>query len=143
MKKINAQLDWNQADVATIQKYLGGYDAGVVIYSGNFKADWLLSGIHDSKWIIKTAKTVKRSNGSYRYAQTINWNRRLPDGTYLDSPENRDFLNFFQKAFLIMIESTSISPNLSVGSLRSLINSLMPFIQWSFRKDSNLNPRSD
>jgi len=143
MKKLNALLNWNQADVVSIQKYLAGYDAGVAIYSGDFKADWLLSEIHSNKWIVKTDKTVKRADGSYKYVRTINWNRRLPDGTCLDSPENRDFLNFFQKAIFVIVESTSIAPNLSIGSLPGLVTNLLPFVQWCFRKDVNLNPRSD
>ncbi|MBL3557595.1 MULTISPECIES: hypothetical protein [Marinobacter] len=143
MKKLNARLDWNRADVISIQKYLAGYDSGITIYSGDYTADWLLSGIYESKWIIKTAKTVKRADGSYKYVRTLNWNRMLPDGTFLDSPQNLAFLNFFQKAIFVIVESSSIAPHLSVGSLPGLVNNLLSFAQWCFRKDINLNPRSE
>jgi len=143
MRKLSVQLDWSQADVVSIQQYLAGYDSGITIYSGDFIADWLLSGIHESKWIIKTVKTVKRADGSYKYVRTINWNRRLPDGTFLDSPQNRDFLDFLQKAIFVIVESTSIAPNVSVSSLPGLVNNLLSFAQWCFRKDINLCPRSE
>ena len=78
MRKLNAHLDWSQADVVSIQKYLAGYDSGITIYSGDFIADWLLSGIHESKWIIKTAKTVKRADCVFQTKVATDSRRILP-----------------------------------------------------------------
>lgn len=143
MKSLEVQLDWNEADVVSIQKYLSGYDKELTVYSGDFTADWLLSDIHSSQWIIKTSKTIEKNGGGHKYVRTLNWSRRLPDGTYFDSPENCEFLRFLQKALFVIVESSVIAPNLSIGSLTSLFNAVIPFCQWCFRPDLHLNPRSD
>ncbi|NVE90725.1 hypothetical protein [Vreelandella titanicae] len=142
MKKLKAQLNWDTTDVISIQKYLSGYDKGTTIYSGDFTADWLLTDIHSSRWVVRTAKTISNEDGTYKYVRTFNWSRLLPDGTRLDSLENSHFLHFLQKSIFVIIESNVIAPNVSVGSISGFFNAIVPFSQWCFREEVNLNPRS-
>ena len=142
MKPISVCIDASANDAVSIQKYLSGYDRSIRIYSGDFTADWLLTNIHASKWLIKTKKTIKvEKTGKYKYVKSLNWHRKLPDGTYLDSKENLPVLNFIQKAIFVLCESHVVMRNTSYISISNLFNTLMPFIQWCFRKEFKLEPR--
>ena len=142
MRPISTSIDARTTDVVRIKKYLSGYDSSIRIYSGDFTADWLLTDIHASKWLIKTKKTIKvEKTGQYKYVNSLNWHRRLPDGTYLDSTENLTVLHFFQKAIFILCESHVVMRNSSHSSINAYFNTLIPFIQWCFRKEFKLEPR--
>tara|TARA_R110002049_G_scaffold202760_2_gene373275 strand:- start:3607 stop:5742 length:2136 start_codon:yes stop_codon:yes gene_type:complete len=142
MRPISANIDARTTDVVRIKKYLSGYERSIRIYGGDFTADWLLTDIHASKWLTKTKKTIKiEKTGQYKYVHSFNWHRRLPDNSYLDSKENLLVLHFFQKAIFIFCESQVVMPNASHSSLSGFFNTLMPFIQWCFRKEFKLEPR--
>lgn len=142
MKQLSIKLDPSKADVISIEEYLSGFEAELAIYSGTYKADWLLSDIHASQWIVKTKKTTIK-NGKYKYIKTINWHRIMADGSYLDAPENIKVLHFYQKALFILIESQSIMPNANISSLYTIADAIFLIASWSFREELHLNTKQD
>lgn len=140
MSKVILNVDSNQ-NVIEIQKYLSGYDATTSIYNGDYKSSWLLSDVHDEKWILKTNKTVKKENGEYKYVQTINWKRQLADGSLLTDEENLKFRQFIQKVVFIYRESPAVSSITSNVSLMTATPFIFGFISWCFSDEVSLDPR--
>lgn len=140
MKELDFKLNASKHDVVSIRKYLAGYDSELAIYHGDYTADWLLSDVQSSKWIVKTSKTIQTKEGDYKYVKTFNWSRQMPDGSYLDYPEHQKLLSFLQRAMFIAIESSSVFKTMGVGSLPELFKGILHFTQWAFKEGLGLNP---
>ncbi|MCX7553726.1 hypothetical protein OS175_07535 [Marinicella sp. S1101] len=142
MKTLNVKLDNAKSDVESITRYLNGYDASIAIYNGDFTSDWLLSDIHDPKWLIRTNKTVKSGDG-YKYVKTINWDRVLADSSRLTDNKNVLVLHTVQKLLFISCESQVVFSAVGQSSLQNIFNELMKLISWGFREDVHLNIEKD
>jgi len=129
-------------DVINIEGYLANYDKSINLDGTNFKSDWLLSeSIYDNKWILRTAKTIKLSDGSYKYTMSINWARPLADGTMLTDCINSEFKIFLQETLFLYRDSPSLSNLSSNTSFNSRSSYLFAFICWIFNPQLNINPR--
>ncbi len=147
MKLMPVKISSTNPDVTSIKEYLAGYESAISIYNGDYTASWLLNGIHEKRWEIKTKRTVKKTNPNgefeFQYTKSINWDRFMPDGTSLCDHCNSKVLRFYQKALFILIESNTLMPNTSSDSIHSIVRSMFNFIPWTFREDVGLNPKTD
>ena len=143
MKEMVLNIHAQSGNVTKIEEYLAGYDAAINIYDGNYAAPWLLSDIHASKWIIKTSRSIRAKDGKYKYTCSINWHRKLPDGSYLDDEENARVKEFFQKSLFIIYESPFISKVNSIQSIVSSSSRYFAFISWLYIDELKLNPKKN
>lgn len=99
-------------------------------------APWLLSPIHSSRWMLRTAGSIK-IDGEWENVLIVNWTDRLPDGSRLDDKINATFLQIIQKAAFLIRKMNEI------GSSRSLliyINILKGLTQWIYANSKKYQP---
>ena len=130
MKKLNVN-DLVDDNVIEIESYLLHMEKTFSLYSGNYKADWLLSDIHANTWILKTSRTIKNKDG-YKYTYTITWERLLPDGTFLTDECNSSFLHLVQKILFLIKEDKVSNQITSTQSIHTMSSSLLMLISWIY-----------
>lgn len=141
MKRIPITIDSSNSDAEKIKRFLSGYDRAIRIYDGDYTAPWLLSDIHDVVWYIKTSKTIKQADGTYKYTRTINWNRLLEDGSWLSDEENTEIREFLQQAIFVIFESPVFNRQPSDGTTASTI--FFVFVSWLFNNELALEPKTN
>lgn len=100
----------------------------------------LLSDTLDDEWVLFSKKAIKQDCGSYKYAFRMKWDRYLPNHTYLNSPENRNFKEFIQQVFSQFLCRTDITESQNIFNLSPCI---MIFIGWLYLNEKELKPNKD
>lgn len=126
-----------EKESAEILEFLAGYDSYDKLHDGNFSSEWLLSDIHDVQWIIKTRTTVTttkaeqdRTGKRYKYVSTVNWERLLPNGTYLTDSLNKSFLKKIQKLLFLVIEDPINQDRMAAKGISAISFGFLRFITW-------------
>jgi hypothetical protein len=107
--------------------------------SHGWRATWLLTDIHASKWEVR-AFDPRIRDGKVQTTIFIAWNDQLPDGTSLADNINQSFREFLQKAAFLIREDSSIQSAISfvgqVGYLKLLA-------RWLFRFKTRYQPHTN
>ncbi|MDN3615874.1 hypothetical protein [Vibrio gallaecicus] len=148
MKPINVHIGPNQAHLeAEIIDFLSAFDAIDNLIYTDYKAQWLLSDIHAEKWVVRTSKTrknnkerLKKTGEIYRYTVSVNWNRRLPDGTTLTDIVNQSFLHQLQKWFFLIIDDPINQDRMASISIQHMGSRLLTFVSWLFLHKDKFDP---
>lgn len=99
----------------------------------------LITELTSEEWILSTKKTFIDDRGKYRHVYKILWNRLLPNGTYLNSDENKEFREFIQRLFSQYITRTGINESLNIFNLSPAI---MLFISWVYLNEIKFQPNT-
>lgn len=148
MKQLDVQIPEALASESDkIIQFLNGYDRATQAYDGDFTADWLLTHVGGAEWTlkkrntVKTTKTEKASTGrDYKYVETVNWKRLLPDGTYLTDIENSSFLCQLQKLVFLIIEDTINQQRMAVTGIKHFTSGVINFVSWVFLNKHRFQP---
>lgn len=140
LKKRRRYARLSGAEHATLLAHLTNARAQVEVYSGSWKASWLLTELRSPIWLIRTPAT-RRVNGEWKGTAKIFWDVRLADGTRLTEPSNAAVLRYAQEtAFLVRV-----LPTLRIGNWlthHNWISSFLTIIRWLFLHADLYSPRT-
>ncbi|EKK9986099.1 hypothetical protein PP645_001691 [Vibrio vulnificus] len=127
--------------------FLSGYDVATTPYDGDFTSDWLLTPVDAPVWVIKKRNTVKttkaekaKTGRDYKYAETVIWERLLPDGSYLTDQQNAHFLYQLQRLVFLVIEDPINQERMATSRIKSFTGSLLNFVSWVFLHKARFQP---
>jgi hypothetical protein len=110
-------------------------------YDGKWKADWLLSDIHDDMWRLRTSATRKVA-GEWKGTVNYYWTATLPDGSALNEPGHRMFRETAQKAAFLVRFLPEFGID-STNSFHEFLSDLTSIIQWLYANDKIYSPDTD
>ncbi|WP_304351346.1 hypothetical protein [Comamonas testosteroni] len=109
------------------------------IYNGDYKANWLLSPIHDPVWRISKGIETRVINGVLTNYFEYDWSTHLYDGTNLVDPINKRVLEGVQRIAFLAREMPGGPSTLS--TLKNLLWSLNFLVRWVYLNGDVLKPR--
>lgn len=100
LRKQLSKTSYSLQDQARVLTLIDRAHASIKPYDGNWKAEWLLSEIHDDKWVL--GKTRAKDH-CWAQTQSVSWDWVLPhDGSLLTDHIHDEIRHYLQKmAFLV------------------------------------------
>ncbi|MBD9502182.1 hypothetical protein IB256_15440 [Pseudomonas sp. PDM17] len=109
-------------------------------HNGEFKAEWLIEGdLGSNSWTTRNSGHEEFKDGKWRNTINVNFNARMPDGSYLTAPQNKQLLTAAQKVAFLS-RNGNLNWNESPRGWKCLVHWIVNLCAWAILHKDQLNP---